>query len=34
VLRRVTWPDWAWRIPVYTIGSLAAFWTIDRIASF
>jgi hydrogenase/urease accessory protein HupE len=33
-LRRVSWPEWAWRIPVYAIGSLAAFWTIDRIASF
>jgi hydrogenase/urease accessory protein HupE len=34
VLKRLTWPDWAWRIPVYAIGSLAAFWTIDRIAGF
>lgn len=33
-LRRISWPEWAWRIPVYTIGSLAAFWTIDRIAGF
>ena len=34
VLSKVSWPAFAWRIPVYTIGSLAAFWTIDRIASF
>lgn len=25
------WPQWAWRVPVYTIGSLAAYWTIERI---
>jgi len=34
VLKRITWPGWAWRVPVYTIGSLAAFWTIQRIAGF
>ena len=34
VLKRISWPDWAWRVPVYTIGSLAAFWTIDRISGF
>lgn len=33
-LRRMTWPVWVWRVPVYAIGSLAAFWTIDRIAGF
>jgi hypothetical protein len=33
-LKRMTWPDWAWRVPVYAIGSLAAFWTIDRITGF
>jgi len=33
-LRRVRWPAWAWRVPVYAIGSLAAFWTIERIAGF
>lgn len=33
-LRRVRLPQWAWRIPVYAIGSLAAFWTIQRIAGF
>ncbi len=34
VLGRITWPRWAWRLPVYMIGSLAAFWTIDRIGGF
>lgn len=34
LLSRVSWPSWAWRVPVYTIGSLAAFWTIERIAAF
>jgi len=32
-LRRVTWPDWAWRIPVYGIGSFATFWTFERIVA-
>jgi hypothetical protein len=27
------WPDWAWQLPVYSIGSIAAFWTIDRVVS-
>jgi hydrogenase/urease accessory protein HupE len=31
---RINWPEWAWRVPVYAIGSLAAFWTIERIAKF
>jgi len=26
--------SWAWRIPPYAIGSVAAFWTVQRIASF
>ncbi|MET1161979.1 MAG: HupE/UreJ family protein [Pseudoxanthomonas sp.] len=26
--------DWAWRLPVYAIGTTAAFWTIERIAAF
>ncbi len=26
----VPWPTWAWRLPVYGIGSMAAFWTIER----
>jgi hypothetical protein len=34
LLRFVRWPGWAWRVPVYAIGSLAAFWTIERIAGF
>jgi hydrogenase/urease accessory protein HupE len=27
------WPQWGWRVPVYAIGSLAAYWTIDRVAN-
>lgn len=27
-------PAWAWRVPPYVIGSVAAFWTIQRIAAF
>ena len=36
ILRRIkiTWPEWALRIPAYGIGSLAAFWCIQRIAAF
>jgi hydrogenase/urease accessory protein HupE len=34
VLRRVSLPEWAWRLPVYSIGGLAASWTIERIAGF
>lgn len=34
VLRRVNWPRWSWAVPVYFIGGLAAFWTIERIAGF
>lgn len=34
VLRRFPLPAWSWRIPVYGIGSMAAFWTFERIASF
>jgi hydrogenase/urease accessory protein HupE len=33
-LRRIQWPAWAWRMPVYGIGGMAAFWTIERIAGF
>lgn len=33
-LRRMPWPQWAWRVPVYAIGGTAAFWTIERIAGF
>lgn len=31
---RVSWPKWAEFIPPYTIGGCAAFWVIQRIASF
>jgi hydrogenase/urease accessory protein HupE len=34
ILKKVQWPTWAWRAPVYGIGSMAAYWTIDRIAGF
>jgi hydrogenase/urease accessory protein HupE len=34
VLRQLTLPTWAWRVPVYGIGAMAAFWTIERIAGF
>jgi hydrogenase/urease accessory protein HupE len=34
VLRKVSWPVWAWRVPVYGIGTMATFWTIERIAGF
>ena len=36
VLRRLplTVPQGAWRVLPYSIGSLAAFWTIDRVLSF
>ena len=27
-------PTWAWRVPAYAIGSVAAFWIIQRISSF
>lgn len=33
-IRSVRWPPWAWRVPVYSIGGVAAFWTIERIAGF
>ena len=28
------WPIWTEQIPAYAIGSLAAFWCIERIAGF
>jgi hydrogenase/urease accessory protein HupE len=34
ILKRFTWPGWAWRVPVYAIGTMAAFWTIERIVGF
>jgi len=30
----VPWPQWSLRVPAYAIGSAAAFWTIQRVASF
>ncbi len=30
----VSLPTWAWRVPPYAIGSVAAFWLIQRIAAF
>ena len=27
-------PEWAWRAPTYVIGSLAAYWVIERVAGF
>jgi hydrogenase/urease accessory protein HupE len=33
-LKLINWPQWAWRVPVYAIGSMAAFWTLDRLAGF
>ena len=32
--QEIRWPSWAWRIPTYGAGSLAAFWTIQRVSSF
>jgi hydrogenase/urease accessory protein HupE len=29
---RLAWPAWAWRLPPYAIGSVAAYWTITRLA--
>ena len=34
LVRRLPMPSWAWRVPVYGIGTMAAFWTIERIAGF
>ncbi len=31
---RSSLPAWAWRIPAYGIGAVAAFWTIERVAGF
>ncbi len=31
---RIRWPEWAWRVPAYGIGSLAAFWSFQRVAAF
>ena len=34
VIRPVPWPAWCRMVPVYGIGSLAAFWCIQRVAGF
>ncbi len=36
ILRRIAvpWPAWAWRLPAYAIGTIAAFWTIQRVTAF
>jgi hydrogenase/urease accessory protein HupE len=36
VTRRIgmSQPVWAWRVPPYAIGSVAAFWIIQRVAAF
>ena len=31
---RIRPPAWAWRVPAYAIGSIAAFWTVQRVAGF
>jgi len=30
----ISQPAWAWRVPPYAIGSMAAFWIIQRVAAF
>ncbi len=30
----VSQPAWTWRVPPYAIGSIAAFWSIQRVAAF
>jgi HupE/UreJ protein len=30
----VSQPAWAWRVPPYAIGGVAAFWIIQRVAAF
>lgn len=31
---RIKWPSWAQQLPAYGIGSIAAFWFIERLAGF
>jgi hypothetical protein len=31
---KLTTLEWAYRIPSYAIGGIAAFWTIERIGGF
>lgn len=33
-LGKIQWPESAWRIPVYGIGAMAGFWTIERLSGF
>ena len=28
------WPQWAYQLPAYSIGSIAAFWFVDRVIGF
>jgi hydrogenase/urease accessory protein HupE len=30
----VPYPSWSWRVPAYAIGTIAVFWTIERVAGF
>lgn len=30
----VTWPRWGWKVAPYGIGSIAAFWVIERVLAF
>jgi hydrogenase/urease accessory protein HupE len=36
LVRRVKWqrPEWVWVVPPYAIGSVAAFWVIQRVLTF
>jgi hydrogenase/urease accessory protein HupE len=36
IARRVALPQpaWAWRVPAYSIGTIAAYWTIGRVVQF
>ena len=31
---KISYPSWSWRLVPYTIGSIAAFWTLQRTISF
>lgn len=31
---RIEWPEWSWQVPAYGIGSVAAFWCVQRIVAF
>lgn len=33
-LKRLPLPAWSWQVPVYGIGTMAAFWSIERISGF